>query len=198
MVRLGFWQAEPVVRSDLIAACVVVKQFPCRVFRRVCQAERAWRRGHFCAPSEARAPDRNAVTVARPCNSYRASLHRTHSNCRRFSALRSAWILRSWGPLRAAMQARLIGFFSDFCVQNRKEFPMATSKPDRKLGATRRHKAARPIQSRTIGRRPPKSRYLRREAAAQSPKDEADRRTTRVESASRPMSGADDSEGIEP
>jgi hypothetical protein len=96
------------------------------------------------------------------------------------------------------MQVRLICLFSDFCVQNRKEFPMATSQPDRKLGATRRHKAARPIQSRTIGKRPPKSRYLRREGPAQSPKDEAVRRMTRVESALRPMSGDDDSEGIEP
>jgi hypothetical protein len=96
------------------------------------------------------------------------------------------------------MQVRLICLFSDFCVQNRKEFPMATSQPDRKLGATRRHKAARPIQSRTIGKRPPKSRYLRREGPAQSPKDEAVRRMTRVESALRPMSGGDDSEGIEP
>jgi hypothetical protein len=88
--------------------------------------------------------------------------------------------------------------FSDVYVQTRKEFPVANSKTDRKLGATRRHKAARPIQSRTIGKRTPGSRHSRRDAATQSPKDEEVGRVTRVDSAPRSMSGDDDSEGAEP
>ena len=36
---------------------------------------------------------------------------------------------------------------------------MTTSKTDRKAGAPGRHKAARPIQSRQVGKRPPESRH---------------------------------------
>jgi len=75
---------------------------------------------------------------------------------------------------------------------------VAKSKTDPKLGATRRHEAARPIQSRIIGKRAPESRYLRRAAPTQSPKDEAVGRMTRVDSAPRSMSRDDNSEGTEP
>ncbi len=69
---------------------------------------------------------------------------------------------------------------------------------DRKSGGIRRHKAARPIQSRTIGKRPPRSRHSRRDPATQTPKDEQIGRMTRVDSAPRSMSSDDDSEGTEP
>jgi hypothetical protein len=74
---------------------------------------------------------------------------------------------------------------------------VAKSKTDRKSGATRRHKAARPIPSRTIGQRAPESKHSRSDAAAQSGKDEEVSRTMRVDSAPRSMSD-DDSEGTEP
>jgi hypothetical protein len=41
---------------------------------------------------------------------------------------------------------------------------MATSKTDRKPGAAGRHKAARPIQSRQVGKRAPQSRRAADEA----------------------------------
>jgi len=41
---------------------------------------------------------------------------------------------------------------------------MATSKTDRKPGATGHHKAARPIQSRQVGKRAPQSRRAANEA----------------------------------
>ena len=69
---------------------------------------------------------------------------------------------------------------------------------DRKSGGTRRHKAARPIQSRSIGKRAPQSKRSRSDAATQNRKDREVGRVTRVESAPRSVSGDDDSEGIEP
>jgi hypothetical protein len=69
---------------------------------------------------------------------------------------------------------------------------------DRKSGATLRHKAARPIQSRTIGRRAPESKRSRSDVATQRRKNEELGRMTRVESALRSMPGYDDPEGIEP
>jgi hypothetical protein len=75
---------------------------------------------------------------------------------------------------------------------------MAKFEADPMLAATRRHKAARPIQSRIIGRRAPASRHSQRDAVTQRPKDEELGRMTRVDSAPRSTSDNDDSQGAEP
>jgi hypothetical protein len=95
--------------------------------------------------------------------------------------------------LAAAMPARLHWFFSGSCVQTiqtSKELPMT----DRKSGGTRRHKAARPIRSRTIGKRAPESKRSRSDVATQNRKDRQVGRMTRGESAPRSLSGADERE----
>ncbi len=95
----------------------------------------------LCVPVRFLAPKRNAVTVARPCNSYRAGLHHAHANCRRFRALRSAWILRSCAPPAAATRRRFTGVFQVFAFSPQGGVSVAKSKTDPKLGATRRHEA---------------------------------------------------------
>lgn len=65
---------------------------------------------------------------------------------------------------------------------------------DRKSGGTRRHKAARPIQSRTIGKRAPESKRSRGDVATQNRKDRDDGHMTRGESAPPSSSGTDERE----
>lgn len=66
---------------------------------------------------------------------------------------------------------------------------MANSKSGGKSSAARRHKAARPIQSRMVGRRAPESRRSSADPLAQERK--ADRRSARVDPGPRALPGDD-------